>query len=453
MSSRTTRSRHAATLLRRTLIIAVLLPATLALSGCRNADAGRTGIRTVAMSDATLDKTVVAAAYLNPTGEYDNSDKTGYLALIRADGSYTLARNAGIQLGRLSWDDDGLFLADAQSDYLLRPGKKTTVTPSSKAPYQDGLIALADGEHVGAYNVGFTDDGAYKDDIVVTGESNANRKQIVTPSYMPQMASCGNAAYGLQTALPGEPDAPENGGVRLLSLVSGGTITATTVRTNANIMSGNTRGTSNIPCAGSDIVFLSMQYSDNGTPVSASAAQLGHNPNDYLFADPENPSTAQYHTLERWNVTDGRRTVVPLTDEQGKPLRHSMNSMVGALYDERSLQDGIMYWVSGDGEVMGSDVATGKTRTIVDASGGAERTGDLDFWQSNPRMVDFQPGYVDVWQQTGTERKGDVRLLRYDLKRGKRIREIRVSGINAFMNKHGLTDTGFAGRPQAGDDK
>ncbi|KAB7789843.1 hypothetical protein [Bifidobacterium leontopitheci] len=448
MGTRTTADTHAAVRLKSILMLAVLLSITLMLGGCRNTTSS--GTRTVSVRDITLGE-AVAAAYLTSAGEYDYSKKTGYLALISNDGTYTLAKNAGMQLGRLSWTKDGLFIADAQYDYLIHDTDKADVIDSAKtSPYQDGLIAREDSAaHIAAYNVGFAGDGAYEEDIVITDGSRSNRKRIVTRSYMPQMAACGGNVYGLQTALPDDPDVSERGGVRLISLMDGEHITATTVKVNTNIMTGSSRSTSNIPCRDNTMTFISTQYSDKGISTEPDATPLNHDPNDYIFSDAS--GAKQYHTIERWNVTNGTRTVIPLTDEQGKPLRYSANSMVGAAYDERSLQDGHFYWASGDGEILDTDVATGRTRIVVSAAVETETGSDdgIDFWQAHPRMVDFQPGHVDIWQRPHIDDdNGDARLMRYDLISGKKVRDIRVQGLVRFMENQDLADTGFAVRPE-----
>ena len=409
-------------------------------AGCSRLAASR---KTVALDQIDISK-VYAAAYLVPQRASATIPENTYVAFIYADGSFRLVKTKGMEYGKVSWTSKGLFFADKDNDYWLAEGQKPKVVPSSKVDTQDTLGVLQDNiTHVGVYNGGFTEDGeGYNEDIVLFDGQKAEKHRFLTDHPVSSISVCGSSVYAYQLTDDGVNLSKEL--IRFSSLIVDNHYHPRMINTHDNILTSDNVVISNPSCTNDSIVFISSQGGNSST-IKKKHNDLDYDLRRFLTAEDTEGENFSYATIEQWDAKTGNRRVLPLVDEEARPVQFHESQIGYSYYDSHSLHGDQFYWWYGDGGLLRTDVNSGKTVKL-------NRTHyQKDNWSRSCFWASFSDKTVDVWYHHINE-PDRVTITRQDLDTGKTINTIEVKGLEKIIHGAGDSNTidrSFAVNPRA----
>ncbi|MDR2113694.1 MAG: hypothetical protein LBO75_00250 [Bifidobacteriaceae bacterium] len=415
--------------------------------------------KVVGLSEVDLGS-VYAVLYLSPQastwgwGTGVAQQAKGYVAFIKADGSYELVANEGMDSNAVSWTEDGLFYSDQSHDYLLQPGQEPQVFTSPKTEYQDGLVTLENGSRVGAFNVGFTEDG-YLEEVVINDGSASKKKN--TGRWATLIAACGNSVFSMD-----QNDGDVGGGVRTTStlnwLVRDGEVYEGVIAQHESLFTITGFRSRAAPCVDDEVFLLasadiSTVVDDNpeGEP-SSELKSIAGNPNEaeavakcQIYTSDTGLKSCP--TIERWNTQSGERKIIPVLDQTGLELDLTGDFFDWSLYDSGSVLDGDLYWWHSLGHLVKTDLSSGATTLVASDP---VRPKDKDsaaryFFQMgrNTAHVLAIP-YAD--EPDNPDQIPQARLMVFKLDNGELTTEITVPGLSQSVNVD-LVARGFAINP------
>lgn len=175
----------------RKIVAAVLTLALMCSTGCASGQG-----ETLSVEELRLNSDVVLALRFSPEAyEVTNFNKSGYIVLVKADGSFQAADIGPMDDAEMIWDSDSLYFGGSNSEYQLR---ESDIVISERSSYQDMETAralLPDGKgFMAVYNVGFEDDDDYSkgyNQLIVTNEKGVHTELQVS-GFADDIATCGD---------------------------------------------------------------------------------------------------------------------------------------------------------------------------------------------------------------------------------------------------------------------
>jgi len=331
-----------------TRFIALTVSIILTMTACTSSD----GTNVADPDKVTLGETAVAF-YLSPETYLDSNSSTekdpAYLVLAKPDGSSQMIETSGMNEAHIAWSENGLFFSDDKRDYIL--GKNGLVSfENKKSGLQQSAFALPDGKgFVAIYNEGLSDSG-YSNQVAVTTSTGSELYQVEGNYYM--NASCAGALYGIATQ-PGShfPASANVPGMRskadpgaepeLLSRLyppAEGHEKVIAWRAAFDAADHNRH----VPCHDGVITFLSDYTDGDGAP---------------------------HLTIVSWDTRNGEYKEQPLVDTQGRSIDTELielEEFSAKSYDARAMRDGHLEWLSADGRIMSTELASGVTKPRFD---------------------------------------------------------------------------------------
>ncbi|RSN49475.1 hypothetical protein DMC64_02620 [Amycolatopsis sp. WAC 04197] len=355
-------------------------------------------------AEMTLDEATVAFYLSAETFESNGAAEKlpGYLVLAKADGGSRMIETKGMNEAHIAWAENELFFSDEERDYLL--GKNGLVSfENRKSGLQQSAFALPDGKgFVAIYNDGMSGDG-YSNQVAVTTSTGSRLYQVEGNYYM--NASCGGALYGIATQsgrhfpasaqVPGmrskaDPAAEPELLSRLYPPAEG---REKTIAWRAAFDAADHNR--HVPCHDGVITFLSDYADGDGTP---------------------------HLTVVRWDTRTGEYREQPLVDAQGRPIGEELvkpEEFSAKSYDARAIRGGRLEWLSADGRIMSTEIASGVTKPRFDTG---FVTGD-----GSAGQVAFTDRSIHVIHEV-FDGKTPVKIKRFDRISGDLVAETTVPG-------------------------
>jgi hypothetical protein len=382
----------------------------VALSACSGSNSlfglGTLRSAEVGRDEATLADAVVAF-YVSPQA-YMNAGDHGWVVLADSAGQVRTIRTSGMDIGALSWTENGLFFADRDNDYLLtKDGLQVVASP--KAEYQVALFAI-DGKYIALYNDGFTD-GGYQENLVVSDGMRSVKTDIEGEYWT--VAQCGSQVFAVTPAT-----GPRIGQYRDLEV------------------------------AGNPAKLLVTLYPEYGTVVGAASVHSSNEASDIVTDAPcsngvmslmttvAEGESGQRPIVRSWNTVTGSQTDADLTVPGGAPL--TADDLEVSSTSSDALVDGQLRWVATHGQVMSTDTATGVTRVLF--------TMETPLDGSYQTAIRFTADSLFALSGSARDLGEDIVLRRYDLATGQAEELVRIPDLNSEL-WNGVYLRGFAVSP------
>lgn len=404
MVQRHTEMKHS---VRRHVVVVAMLTGVMTLaSGCSNSG-----------SDLTLDSgdykwSIFMSEYLN-TGFFPKNF-SGYVALVRTDGSYDLIEHAGMDQGRISWTEHGINFADEDGDHWITE-RGNNIVEQDRVKLMDGLVTLSDGvTRVGVYNGGFQEDG-YREGVVVSRPGSSEYHELTTVGFAPLVSACDDDVY------TGYAMTPEDGGARFIfdQIVEDGSVDHTNISTVKVPFSEFGFIAHDAPCYEEHIYFLGgfVNYSKEQQADDERIArhtQLTSGGDDHLSV------------LASVNTSSGEMDWVTLTSEDGETLDLSPEDANYSSFDADSLDnDGNFVWMGGNGTLYRTKITTGET-TILNAE--LKKTLDPN---ARERLYHFSSDddTATVLVENTEDPLAQPRIVVFDKITGKIVDDVQINGL------------------------
>lgn len=386
--------------------MAVFVAATTLLSGCSNNSADHE------VDLEAYEWAIFMSEYRN-IGFFPKS-LSGYVALVRADGSYDLIEHAGMDQGRISWTEHGINYADAEGDHWITTDG-STVVEQERVELMDGLVTLSDGvTRVGVYNGGFQEDG-YREEVVISRPDSSEHHALTTVGFYPMISACGDDVYAAYSMTP------EDGDARFIfdQIVKDGTVEHTHVGTQKVPFSEFGYITVDAPCVEGQIYFLGGFFIYNGEQrvedeLLAPHMQRTLGGSKHAFA------------LVSVNASTGRMDWLPVATENGTSLGISPEEAGYSVLDAQSLDvDGNLVWLGGNGVLYRTSVETGQTSIL---------NGELDrdLQPTEPKWLYHFSSDADtatVLVEDTLDPLAQPRIVVFDKTTGKIIKDVQINGL------------------------
>lgn len=352
--------------------------------------------------------TQYALYFSAPSAGIDGEDGRGRVVLVDGEGSISIMPTAGMDNAQPVWTEAGLFFSDFQNDFRM-DGTGLTVIDSTKADSQYGMRATSPSTVVGIYNLGFSDQGGYTSQVVVTSGDTSTLTEVEGGYYI--TAVCDGTVYGIGMAtgpysVTGDPDTEP---------VMFNQLTGTSDGRERNIgLSAQARDnamTAEAPCKDGTIFYIS----------DAVGGGLG----------------AQVRpVVSMWDVDTGKYRELPLTAEKlDEPLMRS-DGIGAPQVTADSIRGGSLQWFGMGNAIMSTDLKSGQTHQqfVVDAV-----SDDV----LSSRAVFIEDEVVVMVDSDGST---PYELIRYDRDTGAEVARTTLDAAAQDVSA-GLFLRGFAVRP------
>ena len=282
-----------------------------------------------------------------PTPPEDN-----WIVLLDAQGRGQATRIKAKSYGNVAflWTDRGLSFGAPDKEYVTTDQgtqeidvKQPSIAEDQRFSLSDGRIAVVDsGEEIRV-------DVIHPNGRIVTteipdtsGSVGQCGQRIVGITDTEDSESIRSAAFEAYAAQSGG-DMPENvAAVIQIDELNGGVPRLLAV---APAIDGLLTGWMSVPCDGNVITVLSIQQEDPAAVRSGT-----RHPFDGVLV------------LQRWDLTTGQRTIIPVLDEAGQPIETDQDNF---LYYSRAIRVGDEYrFVTKKGNAYAVDVTSGNARHL-----------------------------------------------------------------------------------------
>ncbi len=386
--------------------MAILVAATTLLSGCSN----NSDDHEVDLGD--YEWAIFMSEYRN-TGLLPRS-LIGYVALVRADGSYDLIEHEGMDQGQISWTEHGINFADVKGDHWMTADGGAAVE-QDRVGLMDGLVTLSDGvTRVGVYNGGFQEDG-YREEVVISRPDSSERHALNTVGFYPMISVCKDDVYAAYSMTP------EDGDARFIfdQIVEDGALKHVSVGTYSVPFSEFGYFANDAPCVEDRIYFLGNFINYDGEQRVV----------DELLAPHMQSNTwgnNEALALVSVDSTTGELNCLPLTTENGASLDLGSDEDDYSVYDAHSLDDkGNFVWFGGNGVLYRTDVATGQTSILSDEL-------ERDLQPDAPEWLyhfSSDENTATVLVEDTQDPLAQPRIVVFDKTTGKIIKDIQINGL------------------------
>ena len=335
---------------RRTSTVAAALSLVMLLSSCMSqGDVTETRADQLSLGDAVI-AVRLSEGELSPglpTPPEDN-----WIVLLDAQGRGQATRIKAKSYGNVAflWTDRGLSFGAPDKEYVTTDQGTQEIDVKEPSRAEDQRFSLSDGRTV-VVDSGeeIRVDVIHPNGRIVTAEIPDTSgsvgqcgQRIVGITDTEESESIRSAAFEAYAAQSGG-DMPENvAAVIQIDELNGGVPRLLAV---APAIDGLLTGRMSVPCDGNVITVLSIQQED-----PAAVRNGTRQPFDGVLV------------LQRWDLTTGQRTIIPVLDEAGQPIETDQDNF---LYYSRAIRVGDEYrFVTKKGNAYAVDVTSGNARHL-----------------------------------------------------------------------------------------
>ena len=372
---------------RRWAFLTLALPiALLAWSCAPKAPLPVTPTSKLAIGDAVI---AVQLGEARSQSGLENPIQNNLVALVDAQGEQEIVRIDNQSEGKILWSDRGITFGSTQWEYQTTENGTSSQETKDWRASDAQRYALSDGRFI---VVSYESDLGYRVDTI---ELDGSIASVSTPGTRGDMGQCGDRilsivdteqlwrrkqeaheAYAAQSG--GDGEQPEELSVVIqLNDRDGDTPRIVSV---ASMIDGLVSGQTQFNCEGDVITMPSVQAAD---PEMARKVTDGK-PEGILV-------------LQRWDLSTGQRTIIPVIDEQGNSIE--LNSGLN-IFRYKGVRVGNQYmFISEDGDAFSIDLESGQGRHLFSYYG----------TRTNQRMV-YQVSETGVYALEGRREDHNVTL-------------------------------------------
>lgn len=335
---------------RRCGIVAAALSAAVLLSSCMSqGDVTETRADQLSLGDAVI-AVRLSEGELSPGLPAPPEDN--WIVLLDAQGRGQATRIKAKSYGNVAflWTDRGLSFGAQDKEYVTTDQGTQEIDVKEPSRAEDQRFSLPDGRTV-VVDSGeeIRVDVIHPNGRIVTAEIPDTSgsvgqcgQRIVGITDTEDSESIRSAAFEAYAAQSGG-DMPENvAAVIQIDELNGGVPRVLAV---APAIDGLLTGWMSVPCDGNVITVLSIQQEDPAAVRSGT-----RHPWDGVLV------------LQRWDLTTGQRTIIPVLDEAGQPIETDQDNF---LYYSRAIRVGDEYrFVTKKGNAYAVDVTSGNARHL-----------------------------------------------------------------------------------------
>ena len=335
---------------RRCGIVAAALSAAVLLSSCMpQGDVTETRADQLSLGDAVI-AVRLSEGELSPGLPAPPEDN--WIVLLDAQGRGQATRIKAKSYGNVAflWTDRGLSFGAQDKEYVTTDQGTQEIDVKEPSRAEDQRFSLPDGRTV-VVDSGeeIRVDVIHPNGRIVTAEIPDTSgpvgqcgQRIVGITDTEDSESIRSAAFEAYAAQSGG-DMPENvAAVIQIDELNGGVPRVLAV---APAIDGLLTGWMSVPCDGNVITVLSIQQEDPAAVRSGT-----RHPWDGVLV------------LQRWDLTTGQRTIIPVLDEAGQPIETDQDNF---LYYSRAIRVGDEYrFVTKKGNAYAVDVTSGNARHL-----------------------------------------------------------------------------------------
>ena len=335
---------------RRSGTVAAALSLVMLLSSCMSqGDVTETRADQLSLGDAVIAVRLSEGKFSPglPTPPEDN-----WIVLLDAQGRGQATRIKAKSYGNVAflWTDRGLSFGAPDKEYVTTDQGTQEIDVKEPSRAEDQRFSLSDGRTV-VVDSGeeIRVDVIHPNGRIVTAEFPDTSgsvgqcgQRIVGITDTEDSESIRSAAFEAYAAQSGG-DMPENvAAVIQIDELNGGVPRVLAV---APAIDGLVEGWMSVPCDGNVITVLSIQQDDPAAVRSGT-----RRPWDGVLV------------LQRWDLTTGQRTIIPVLDEAGQPIETDQDNF---LYYSRAIRVGDEYrFVTKKGNAYAVDVTSGNARHL-----------------------------------------------------------------------------------------
>ena len=335
---------------RRSSTVAAALSIVMLLSSCMSqGDVTETRADQLSLGDAVIAVRLSEGKFSPglPTPPEDN-----WIVLLDAQGRGQAIRIKAKGYGNVAflWTDRGLSFGAPDKEYVTTDQGTQEIDVKEPSLAEVQRFSLSDGRIVVVDSVGeIRVDVIHPNGRIVTAEFPDTSgsvgqcgQRIVGITDTEDSESIRSAAFEAYAAQSGG-DMPENvAAVIQIDELNGGVPRLLAV---APAIDGLLTGWMSVPCDGNVITVLSIQQEDPAAVRSGTRHQW-----DGVLV------------LQRWDLTTGQRTIIPVLDEAGQPIETDQDNF---LYYSRAIRVGDEYrFVTKKGNAYAVDVTSGNARHL-----------------------------------------------------------------------------------------
>ena len=335
---------------RRCGIVAAALSAAVLLSSCMSqGDVTETRADQLSLGDAVI-AVRLSQGELSPGLPAPPEDN--WIVLLDAQGRGQATRIKAKSYGNVAflWTDRGLSFGAQDKEYVTTDQGTQEIDVKEPSRAEDQRFSLSDGRTV------VVDSGEeIRVDVI---HPNGRIVTAEFPDTSGSVGQCGHRIVGITDTEDSESirsaafeayaaqsggDMPENvAAVIQIDELNGGVPRVLAV---APAIDGLLTGWMSVPCDGNVITVLSIQQDDPAAVRSGT-----RHPWDGVLV------------LQRWDLTTGQRTIIPVLDEAGQPIETDQDNF---LYYSRAIRVGDEYrFVTEKGNAYAVDVTSGNARHL-----------------------------------------------------------------------------------------
>lgn len=312
-----------------------------------------------------------------------------WVMLLDAQGKHKAALFEAEEIGELLWAERGISYGSPQWDYLTTENGTRREKLSGWNSTDVQRYELSDGRII---VVSYEMDKAYRVDTI---ELDGSVMSVSTPGTRGDMGQCGDRilsivdteqlwrmkseafeAYAAQSA--GDGEQPE-----VLSVVI-----------QLNDRDGDTPRLVGVAPMIDGLVSGQREFACEGDVITMPSVQTGDSRDVRVMADGGETGPM---VLERWDLSTGQRTIIPVIDEQGNPIEIDRER---SIFGYRGIQVGDEYrFISEGGDAFAVDLRSGRGRFLF----------SYDGTRINQRMV-YQVSETGVYALEGRREDHNVTL-------------------------------------------
>ena len=335
---------------RRTSTVAAALSIVMLLSSCMSqGDVTETRADQLSLGDAVIAVRLSEGKF---SAGLPDPPEDNWIVLLDAQGRGQATRIKAKSYGNVAflWTDRGLSFGAPDKEYVTTDQGTQEIDVKEPSRAEDQRFSLSDGRIV-VVDSGeeIRVDVIHPNGRIVTAEIPDTSgsvgqcgQRIVGITDTEDSESIRSAAFEAYAAQSGG-DMPENvAAVIQIDELNGGVPRVLAV---APAIDGLLTGWMSVPCDGNVITVLSIQQEDPAAVRSGTRHQW-----DGVLV------------LQRWDLTTGQRTIIPVLDEAGQPIETDQDNF---LYYSRAIRVGDEYrFVTKKGNAYAVDVTSGNARHL-----------------------------------------------------------------------------------------
>ena len=311
------------------------------------------------------------------------------VALVDVHGEQDIVRIGNQWEGRILWSDRGISFGAEQWEYQTTENGTSSQETKGWRASNVQRYELSDGRFI---VVSYEMDLGYRVDTI---ELDGSVTSVSTPGTRGDMGQCGDRILSIvdteqlwrrkQEALEAYAAQSGDGGEQPEEL---------SVVVQLNDRDGDTPRILGVAPMIDGLVSGQREFACEGDVITMPSVQTGDSRVVRVLADGGETGTM---VLERWDLSTGQRTIIPVIDEQGNPIEIDRER---SIFDYRGIQVGDEYrFISEGGDAFAVDLRSGRGRFLF----------SYDGTRINQRMV-YQVSETGVYALEGRREDHNVTL-------------------------------------------